>query len=76
MHSTVENLYSTKIVVIFIYLALKGEQRRKGVFSSLVILGNTVICVFLILCPLPQSICHPYSVQHLKYLTWVGTGPG
>lgn len=67
-----------KSTVIFIYLALKGKWRRTGVFSfsSLVIWGNTVVCMFLILFPLPQSLCHPYfCMQHLKYLSWVGTGP-
>lgn len=67
LHSMVESLYSTKSIIIFIYLALKGEWERKGTFplSSLVLLGSTVICVFLILSLLSHAIATHTSVCNM-----------
>lgn len=79
LHSIVGNLYSTKSIAILIYISLKGgvgEKRSVFFFFSSYLRQYSDLYV-LILCPLPQSLCHPYfCMLHVPYLSWVGTGPG
>lgn len=78
-HSMLENLYSTKIIVLLIYLALRRKWGRKRVFFfSSYLRQYSGLCVpcMVFIAPVFFFAFHASVSTELKYLSWVGTGHG